>query len=74
MYKVDSASAQPNLLLSKMRATEIYVPPIALQNQFASFVQKVEAQKTLFQKSLAAMELNYKSLMQKCFRGEIICE
>jgi len=71
MYKVESSSAQPNLLLSKIRATDVYLPPISLQTQFAVFVQQVEAQKFLLQKSLAKLEQNYKSLMQKCFRGEI---
>ena len=42
MYLVESSSAQPNLLLSKIKATEIYVPPIKLQNQFADFVKEVD--------------------------------
>lgn len=41
MYIVESASAQPNLLLSKINSTVIYVPDIELQNQFASFVEQV---------------------------------
>ena len=45
MYKVDSASAQPNLLLSKINATYIYVPPIELQNQFADFVKQIDKSK-----------------------------
>lgn len=47
------------------------VPPLSLQNEFAEFVQQVESQKLLLQQSLAKLEQNYKSLMQKCFRGEI---
>lgn len=42
MYMVESASAQPNLLLSKINATEIYVPDIVMQNQFADFVHQVD--------------------------------
>lgn len=45
--------------------------PLSLQNQFADFVQTVESQKKLLQQSLTKLERNYKSLMQKCFRGEI---
>ena len=45
MYMVASASAQPNLLLSKINATEIYVPDIELQNQFADFVVQVDKSK-----------------------------
>ena len=42
MYMVESASAQPNLLLSKINVTEIYVPDLELQNQFADFVIQVD--------------------------------
>ena len=42
MYIVESASAQPNLLLSKINATIIYVPDIELQNEFTGFVQQVD--------------------------------
>ena len=45
MYMVESASAQPNLLLSKINATVIYVPSIELQNQFADFVKQVNKSK-----------------------------
>lgn len=50
---------------------EISVPPISLQNQFTEFVHQVEALKSLLQHSFFKLEQNYKSLMQKCFRGEI---
>ena len=45
MYMVESASAQPNLLLSKINGTVIYVPDIELQNQFAEFVKQVDKSK-----------------------------
>jgi Restriction endonuclease S subunits len=50
---------------------KISIPPLVLQTQFADFVSQVEAQKSLLQQSLEKLEINYKSLMQKCFRGEI---
>lgn len=60
-------------ILSKGKLLELkfIFPPISLQNQFADFVRQVETQKSLLKHSLAKLELNYKSLMQKCFRGEI---
>lgn len=67
MYKVQSASAQPNLLLSKIKETEIFVPSICLQNQFADFVAKVEQQKATVQKSIDKLETLKKSLMQEYF-------
>ena len=48
MYMVESASAQPNLLLSKINATEIYVPDIVMQEQFADFVQQVDKSKFIY--------------------------
>lgn len=47
------------------------IPPISLQNEFADVVSQVENQKKLLQQSLSKLELNYNSLMQKCFRGEV---
>jgi len=60
-------------ILSKgsLSQIEAVVPPIALQSQFASFFNQVESQKTLLKKSLELLEKNYKSLMQKCFNGEV---
>ena len=45
MYKVENASAQPNLLLSKIRETKIMLPPLFLQNDFAAFVQQIDKSK-----------------------------
>ena len=67
MYKVESASAQPNLLLSKINTTSIYVPPMALQNQFAAFVEQTEKTKTTISESLEKLETLKKALMQEYF-------
>ena len=67
MYKVESASAQPNLLLSKINSTKIYVPPIELQNQFAAFVEQTDKSKVIIQQSLGTLETLKKSLMQEYF-------
>ncbi len=50
MYLVESASAQPNLLLSTINSTVIYVPDISLQKQFADFVEQVDKSKFIKQK------------------------
>lgn len=67
MYRVESASAQPNLLLSKIKATEIYVPPMQLQEQFVAFVAQVDKSKIEVQKSLDEAQLLFDSLMQQYF-------
>lgn len=71
MYSVTGASAQPNLLLSKIRETQIYLPPIELQNQFATFVKQVDKLKFEMEQSLVELENNFNSLMQRAFKGEL---
>jgi len=46
-------------------------PPIALQNQFAAIVEKVESIKSRYQQSLAELETLYGALSQKAFKGEL---
>ena len=67
MYMVESASAQPNLLLSKINTTVIYLPPMDLQLQFADFVQQVDKSKLAVQQSLEKTQLLFDSLMQEYF-------
>ena len=67
MYKVESASAQPNLLLSKMNATRIYLPPLALQEQFAALVAQVDKSKVVVLKALDKAQTLFDSLMQQYF-------
>ncbi|MDP2060767.1 MAG: hypothetical protein Q8J97_13580, partial [Flavobacteriaceae bacterium] len=50
---------------------EIIKPPIELQTQFATIVEKTEALKTQYQQSLQELENLYGSLSQKAFRGEL---
>ena len=45
----------------------ISIPPLALQEKFAAFVQAVDAQKAKAQKSLDKAETLYKALMQEYF-------
>ena len=67
MYMVENASAQPNLLLSKINATVIYVPDIELQNQFADFVHQVDKSKVAVQKALDETQMLFDGLMQEYF-------
>ena len=67
MYMVESASAQPNLLLSKMNATVIYLPPLELQQQFAAFVEQTDKSKVVVQKALDEAQTLFDRLMQEYF-------
>lgn len=44
------------------------VPPLSLQNRFASFVERIDQQKQTVQQSLEKLELMKKALMQEYFR------
>jgi type I restriction enzyme S subunit len=50
---------------------KIPLPPLELQNQFAAVVEKVEALKEKYQRSLVELENLYGSLSQRAFRGEL---
>lgn len=54
-----------------MSELNIPVPPIALQNQFAAIVVKVEGIKGRYQQSLADLESLYGTLSQSAFAGEL---
>jgi len=63
--------ANRDLVLGSMKQIQFYLPPLPLQTQFADFVRAVDKSKAEMQRGLAKLELLYKSLMQKCFSGEI---
>ena len=45
----------------------IIVPPLELQNQFASFVEEIDKSRSRIQKSLEASQELFDSLMQEYF-------
>lgn len=53
--------------ISELKNLEIPLPPLELQQQFATFVQQIDKSKFLVQKSLEKAETLYKSLMQEYF-------
>ena len=62
-----SGAAQPGINAKKYGSLKIPVPPIAHQNQFAAFVERVDQQKQTVQQSLEKLELMKKALMQEYF-------
>lgn len=67
-------SAQKNINLKILGELDVILPPIELQNHFAEMVENIEKQKELLNKSLAELETNFNSLMQRAFRGELVVE
>lgn len=60
-----------NISMEKLRNLKFPKPPLSLQTQFAQTVEKTEALKTQYQKSLSELENLYGSLSQKAFKGEL---
>lgn len=59
--------AQKNINLKILSELNVIVPPLALQNRFADFVERVDKQKQTVQQSLDKLELMKKALMQEYF-------
>lgn len=55
----------------KLKETLVPIPPLPLQNQFATIVEKVEVLKARYTRSLAELENLYGSLSQRAFKGEL---
>lgn len=67
LTNINRGVRQANVSNNDILNLEIPIPPIELQNQFADFVEKVEAVKSKVKQSLAQLEMLKKSLMQKYF-------
>lgn len=57
----------PKVNKEQVESFDLPVPPLDLQNDFASFVQQIDKSKFAIQKSLEKAETLYKSLMQEYF-------
>ena len=60
-------TAKAALGMERIRKLKVFVPPIELQNQFATFVEQTDKSKFEIQKSLEKLETLKKALMQKYF-------
>lgn len=58
---------QKFIALKDLRDLDILVPPLELQNQFASFVEEIDKSRSRIQKSLEASQELFDSLMQEYF-------
>ncbi|WP_418146583.1 restriction endonuclease subunit S [Actinobacillus pleuropneumoniae] len=59
------------LTLSTLNDLEFIIPIREQQDLFDKIVQQIQTQKSQLQASLAELELNYQSLMQRAFRGDL---
>lgn len=65
------AAAQKNINLEILRGLVVPRPPVELQNEFAEVVEKIEALKSRYQRSLTDLEALYGVLSQQAFKGEL---
>ena len=62
-----TASSLANLFQGKIAKLKGFVPPVELQNEFATFVKQVDKSKVAVQKALDEAQLLFDSLMQEYF-------
>jgi type I restriction enzyme, S subunit len=69
----DSApeSAQKNINLAILRALDVPLPPVSLQQEFARRVTVVESIKSTQRRSLNELDALFASLQHRAFRGEL---
>lgn len=60
-------AAITRLTIAKLNAIKVILPPIELQNQFATFVEQIDKSKVVVQKALDEAQTLFDSLMQEYF-------
>ncbi|MDP0492028.1 MAG: restriction endonuclease subunit S [Verrucomicrobiota bacterium JB023] len=63
--------SQPTLNISLIKSAPVILPPLALQQQFATIVELVERQKERMRAHLAELDALFASLQDRAFKGEL---
>jgi type I restriction enzyme S subunit len=71
MKQISKGTNTRYLTLKLLNTFNLPVPPISLQNEFEHKVETIEKQKELLNQSLELLEENYKSIMDKAFKGQL---
>ena len=71
IQKKNRAAVKAGLNFKDINSFPIFIPPLPLQNQFAQIVEKTEALKSKYQRSLQELEQLFGSLSQRAFKGEL---
>lgn len=66
-----AAGSMPNISKSKLKSVELILPPLRLQQRFASIVESVERQKEHMRAHLAELDTLFASLQSRAFNGEL---
>ena len=70
-HAITTETTIPHISPKELKSFPIIQPPIELQNQFDSIVEKIEIIKEKENRKLKQLEDLHNSLMQKAFKGEI---
>lgn len=68
---IKTSAGQFTINQNGIKSLKISIPPVSLQNKFAQKVEIIEKQKQLLDQSLELLEENYKSIMDKAFKGQL---
>jgi len=71
--QIASGTTFSELKIFALKNLDIMVPPISVQNKFASIVKEVEVMKEYQKQSREHIENLFNNLMQKAFRGDLAC-
>ena len=66
-----AAGSMPNISKAKLKAIEVIVPPIELQNHYVDILKTHRKQQERQLYSLNSLEHAFSSLQQRAFRGEL---
>ena len=73
IQKINAGGTREALNYSQIKDFDIPLPPIELQNKFASIVKEVEVMKEQQKHSKNHIDKLFNALMQKAFKGELKC-
>lgn len=72
MFKAGKTTSGLNTISTKnVKETLVLLPPLSLQKQFITIVEKVETLKTKYVQSLTELQFLYDSLSQRAFKGNL---
>lgn len=69
LYRYHTGAAQPGLAVKTLNTVEVPIADLALQDEFAILIEKINRHKLTIQQSLDKLEVLKKSLMQEYFGG-----
>lgn len=72
LWRMNNGSAQPMLTQGDLRAFQISLPPIEVQNKFSDLCKKVKDGSLKNKKSIIQSDFLFQTLLQKAFKGELV--